>query len=42
LRVDDVARNFDGNAFLGFTQIGEFGFHRLILYRREDPPSRFA
>src|SRR5688572_2926773 len=31
--VDDVARNFDGNAFLCFGEIGEFGFHFLILYR---------
>ncbi len=31
LRVDDVARNFDGNALLGFTEIGEFGFHYRII-----------
>ena len=29
--VDDVARNFDGNALLGFSEIGEFGFHYRII-----------
>ena len=29
--VDDVAGNFHGNALLGFSEIGEFGFHYRII-----------
>ena len=31
LSVDDVARNFDGDALLRFGEIGEFGFHYWII-----------
>ena len=35
LRVDDIAGNFDGDAFLGLGEIGEFGFHNCsITFRR--------
>ena len=27
LRIDNVARDLDGDALLGLTEIGEFGFH---------------
>ena len=29
--VDDAAGNFHGDALLGFTEIGEFGFHYRII-----------
>jgi hypothetical protein len=31
LRINDVARDFNDDGFLGFGQVGKFGFHFVIL-----------